>query len=154
MQEKERGINKDIEIYNQKLSQLEAYYLEKGGVGSSDFVAFGDALRSIKNDIRREYLRKELEKSKDPLFRNYLDAADADRRTIDLIRVSRKEMYHNFFQKYRTALQRIGDVIRHSPYKSNDPSNYPTAWNDLENVHTNIIKSSSSAFQEAIPNQK
>lgn len=55
MTENEGQIDQSKEVYNQELSKIESYYTEKGGVGSPDFIAFGDALRNSVLDAQLEF---------------------------------------------------------------------------------------------------
>lgn len=143
MPENEAAIYENRDKYSQQLSRIEAYYLEKGGVGSPEFVAFGDALRSIMYEARVDFLLKEIAKGKDSKGRAALDEASVGSKNMDLICRSREEMYPEFFSKYILARQQIESVIRSSPYKNNDPYKYPHACNDLDNARRNIIKRSS-----------
>ena len=150
MSENEGQINQNRETYNQQLSKIEAYYIEKGGVGSTDFIAFGDALRRIVNRANAYYSYKEIEQGRGgSVMQKGLNEENAEIATIDIIRSSHEEMYPGFHQLYEAAFQQIADVVRNSPHKNTYPPHPPNAYHDLGNVRKSIIAKSTSAFSKA-----
>ena len=124
MAESESQIDKRLEAHRQRLDQIEAYYTERGGVGSPDLIAFGDALRLSALAASVAYIDQQIksgggelwEKSRESVRTRFSVAQD----TIS----THEEIYPGFPQLYTEARQQISDVVRYSPYSPTHLSKY------------------------------
>ncbi len=135
MSEKIAPVDKATETYQQQLSEIESYYIEKGGVGSADFVAFGDALRIAENRDKTARISSNKASTYDTIMLKKLAEVKTEATSLNNIYASHQETYPKFDQLYNRAYEKIKNVMM-----INESHRALGDFQDLHAIRANIIK--------------
>ncbi len=110
------------EAYKKELSKIEDYYIEKGGVGSTDFVAFEDALKNTVLLAQKAWFKKvptlnicrdlsdSIAGSDEYAYQNIITRISDAKTQKDL----HEKTYLNFSTLYASAKRKINNALRNS----------------------------------------